>query len=255
MKVLISFLFASGIAITLFHFLSSLHDFFRKALTPSWLRLMEKRVQISPSFSPLSSRIPWKTLRFPAAFLGYITMAFITSSPFLGILGLSAFFLPQRIESYLKRRRERKIARELDEFFFHLRSLLSFGAGLRPALEEIVSFLPKGTVKERLSLHLSSTFTGEEVLENLARDLESPLLEKLLEMIRVAREGGVNPEEAVKKVAYELREERLGKIEYQIKSGSISLLLPVLLIFLPPIFILGFFPLVNKMMEMLASMR
>jgi hypothetical protein len=138
---------------------------------------------------------------------------------------------------------------------FLLRAALSVYGGLRPALEEVARRLEPGVVQARLHHHLERSFAADPAtaIEHLAGDIHSAELDHLLLGITAARRGSMGYTEAVVEAADEAGKRINEQARVAIEETPMRLLIPMLLLLLPPFLVLSLYPLLARVLALLAT--
>ena len=201
--------------------------------------------------------IPWPLLRVAGAGLGVALtwMLLGERNPALSVLGLGGILAPRLIRAYLVRQGQIEIDRQVRSLIFLLRAALAVFGGLRPALEEVARRLEPGVVQSRLGHHLERSFAADPAtaIEHLAGDIHSEELDHLLLGITAARRGSMGYTEAVVEAADEAGERINEQARVAIEETPMRLLIPMLLLLLPPFLVLSLYPLLARVMALLAT--
>jgi hypothetical protein len=186
--------------------------------------------------------------------MGLAAALFWERSPYLVVLGLTAGYAPSMARSYLARRRRQLLEAEVRHFLRFLHSASQLYGGMMPALRAIAEHSQDdAAVVSRLRARLSVAQTAGEILEGLARDLQSEALGNLVSRMEEAAEGRVRPEEALERLLARAEREVVREAKEAIGGAPIRLLIPMLILMVPPILVLTLYPAVARLMELIAG--
>lgn len=203
--------------------------------------------------------IPWKSLYAGAtlaAVLLVITLAQHLSTIRFGFLGLPG--LVWLFRRYLIQQRKRFMSGQIRQFLVDVRLHMSLQGSLLRGLESIAqTTLESAAVYRCLKkcVRGGSARSGVDLLSQLAEDLKSPPLQRVVQRVKAAQQtGGIaDIDRALAGVIDELNEEIGFQSEEQVQRLPLRITLLAMPLLLGPIVILLFYPLVDRILKTLAG--
>ena len=203
--------------------------------------------------------IPWGSLYAAAALMGLFF--FLVLGPYLPTLRplfLAFPFLVWLARWYLYRRQKRFLNGQVRQFLLDVRLHMSLQGSLLLGLESINQTSLKNTpVHSSLERRLkgASAQSGQEILKQLADDLDSPHLQRVVQKIEAARLcGGLTDiDQAISSVINILNEEISYQTEEEMQRLPLRITLLAMPLLLGPIVILLFYPLVDRILKTISG--
>jgi hypothetical protein len=205
------------------------------------------------------SQIPWPGLYAGAALIGLFLLVLL--GPILPGWRLAFLALPVLVwlvKRYLIQQRKRFMPGQIRQFLLDVRLHMSLQGSLLLGLESIArTTLETSAVYRCLQKRMQGSVarSGQDVLNQLAAELKSDLLLRVVQRVQAAQQtGGVaDVDQAIASVVDELNEE----IGYQSEEEMQRLPLRITLLAMPfllgPIVILLFYPLVDRILKTLSG--
>jgi hypothetical protein len=174
----------------------------------------------------------------------------------LGFLALPA--LVWLTKGYLIQQRKRFMVGQIRQFLIDVRLYMNLQGSLLLGLESIAKTTQEtSAVYQSLKRRLagSSARSGLDLLNQIAGDLKSPLLSRIVQRIQAAQQsGGVSDTDlAVTNAIEELNEEIGYQSEEQMQRLPLRITLLAMPFLLGPIVILLFYPLVDRILKTLSG--
>lgn len=203
--------------------------------------------------------VPWTNFYAVAALIGLICFAFI--GPYLPGLRVTFLFTPLVVwglKRYLVYQRRRFLAGQVRHLLIDIRVHMSLAGSLLLGLDNIArSSHETGVVYRALKYRMAggSVKNGQDVLQQLADDLKSPHLLRVIQRVRSAQQssGLIGVDQALANSIEELNEEISTSCEEQIQHMPLRITLLAMPFLLGPIVILLFYPLVDRILKTLAG--
>jgi hypothetical protein len=226
-------------------------------LGPSSLRQKEERPSVDSILG--LEHIPWGNL-YAATILAGLAL-FISIGPFIPGSRLALLALPILVwlaKRYLAGLRKRFLVGEVRQLLIDLRLHLSLQGSLLLALESIARGNQETSIVNRtLARRMAGGTAGNglEVLEQIARDLRSPHLAKVIQRIRAAQQAGgiLDVDQALANAITELSEAIGYQADEQMQRLPLRITLLAMPFLLGPIIILLFYPLVDRILTTLSG--
>jgi hypothetical protein len=205
------------------------------------------------------SDIPWGVLYAGAALVGLVLLAVL--GRYLPSIRLCFLALPALVwlaKSYLIQQRKRFMVGQVRHFLIDVRLHMSLQGSLLLGLESLSkTTVETSVVYQRLQKRLkgSSARSGLDLLSQLAEDLKSPQLLRVIQRVQAAQQsGGVSDvDQAIAGVIEELNEEIGYQTEEQMQRLPLRITLLAMPFLLGPIVILLFYPLVDRILKTLSG--
>jgi hypothetical protein len=203
--------------------------------------------------------IPWGALYAGTALIGLILLAVL--GPQLPSIRLGFLALPGLVwlaKRYLIQQRKRFMVGQIRQFLIDVRLHMSLQGSLLLGLESLAkTTVETSVVYQRLQKRLqgSSARSGLDLLNQLADDLKSPQLLRVVQRVQAAQQsGGVSDvDQAIASVIEELNEEIGYQSEEQMQRLPLRITLLAMPFLLGPIVILLFYPLVDRILKTLSG--
>jgi hypothetical protein len=205
------------------------------------------------------ARIPWTNLYAVSALvsLGLFTLI----GPALGSARSALLALPAGVwllKRYLVHQRRRFMIGQARQLLVDIRLHMSLAGSLLLGLENIVRTAASNypvyrSLKRRMSG--GSAKSGLEVLEQVAKDVNSVHLLRVAQRVRSAQQsaGVLGVDQAIASSIEELNDEIAGQAEEQMQQMPTRITLLAMPFLLGPIVILLFYPLVDRILNTLAG--
>lgn len=205
------------------------------------------------------ARIPWTNLFALSALAGL--GLFLLVGPSLGGSRLGLFGLPAGVwllKRYLVHQRRRFMIGQVRQLLVDIRLYMSLSGSLLLGLENIARTTGANTpVYRALKRRMSggSAKSGLEVLEQVAKDVNSVHLLRAAQRVRSAQQSGgvAGVDQAIASSVEELNDEIAGQAEEQMQQMPTRITLLAMPFLLGPIVILLFYPLVDRILNTLAG--
>ncbi len=205
------------------------------------------------------ARIPWTNLYALSALAGL--GLFLLVGPSLGGSRLALLGLPAGVwllKRYLVRQRRRFMIGQVRQLLVDIRLHMSLSGSLLLGLENIARTTGANTpVYRALKRRMSggSAKSGLEVLEQVAKDVNSVHLLRAAQRVRSAQQSGgvAGVDQAIASSVEELNDEIAGQAEEQMQQIPTRITLLAMPFLLGPIVILLFYPLVDRILNTLAG--
>jgi uncharacterized protein (DUF2267 family) len=174
----------------------------------------------------------------------------------LGFLALPA--LVWLAKKYLIQQRKRFMTGQIRQFLIDVRLHMSLQGSLLLGLESLAKTTVETTVVyQRLQKRLkgSSAHSGLDLLNQMADDLNSPQLLRVVQRVQAAQQSGgvTDVDQAIASVIEDLNEEISYQSEEQMQQLPTRITLLAMPLLLGPIVILLFYPLVDRILQTLAG--
>ena len=205
------------------------------------------------------TQIPWTNLYSGAAVVGLALFFSIGPAvPTVRIAFLTAPALVWLFKGYLIRQRRRFLLGQLRQLLIDVRLHMSLRGSLLLGLENIV----QTTGEERLVYRLlrlrmsgGQVKSALNVFQQMAQDLKSPHLTRIVQRIQAAQQSGgaLGVDQAVAASIDELTDEINGQTEEQMQRLPLRITLLAMPFLLGPIVILFFYPLVDRILRTLSG--
>jgi hypothetical protein len=203
--------------------------------------------------------VPWNTCYAVATLTGLALLAILgphLSSVKLGFLGLPG--LVWMIKRYLIYQRKRFMVGQIRQFLIDVRLHMSLQGSLLLGLESMAkNTIETSVVFQCLQRRLkgSSARSGIDLLNQLAEDLNSPELIRVVQRVQAAQQSGglIDVDQAIASVIEELNEEMGYQSEEQMQRLPLRITLLAMPFLLGPIVILLFYPLVDRILKTLSG--
>lgn len=205
------------------------------------------------------TQIPWTNLYAGAAVLGLALFFFVGPSvPSMRLGFLTAPALVWLFKGYLAGQRRRFLLGQLRQLLIDVRLHMSLRGSLLLGLENIASTTGEDRLVYRLlRLRMSGgqVKSGLEVFQQMAKDLKSVHLNRIVQRIQAAQQSGgiLGVDQAVAKSIEELTDEINGQTEEQMQRLPLRITLLAMPFLLGPIVILFFYPLVDRILKTLSG--
>jgi len=205
------------------------------------------------------ARIPWTNLYALSALAGL--GLFLLVGPSLGVSRLALLGLPAGVwllKRYLVHQRRRFMIGQVRQLLVDIRLHMSLSGSLLLGLENIARTTGANTpVYRALKRRMSggSAKSGLEVLEQVAKDVNSVHLLRAAQRVRSAQQSGgvAGVDQAIVSSVEELNDEIAGQAEEQMQQMPTRITLLAMPFLLGPIVILLFYPLVDRILNTLAG--
>lgn len=205
------------------------------------------------------ARIPWTNLYALSALAGL--GLFLLVGPSLGGSRLALLGLPAGVwllKRYLVHQRRRFMIGQVRQLLVDIRLYMSLSGSMLLGLENIARTTGASTpVYRALKRRMSggSAKSGLEVLEQVAKDVNSVHLLRAAQRVRSAQQsgGGAGVDHAIASSVEELNDEIAGQAEEQMQQMPTRITLLAMPFLLGPIVILLFYPLVDRILNTLAG--
>ncbi len=205
------------------------------------------------------ARIPWTNLYALSALAGL--GLFLLVGPSLGVSRLALLGLPVGVwllKRYLVHQRRRFMIGQVRQLLVDIRLHMSLSGSLLLGLENIARTTGANTpVYRALKRRMSggSAKSGLEVLEQVAKDVNSVHLLRAAQRVRSAQQSGgvAGVDQAIVSSVEELNDEIAGQAEEQMQQMPTRITLLAMPFLLGPIVILLFYPLVDRILNTLAG--
>lgn len=205
------------------------------------------------------SRIPWTNLYALSALLSLGLFTLI--GPSLGGSRLALLALPAGVwllKRYLVHQRRRFMIGQVRQLLVDIRLHMSLAGSLLLGMENIARSSASNTpVYRALKRRMSggSAKSGLEVLEQVAKDVNSVHLLRVSQRVRSAQQSGgvLGVDQAIASSIEELNDEIAGQAEEQMQQMPTRITLLAMPFLLGPIVILLFYPLVDRILNTLAG--
>lgn len=204
-------------------------------------------------------QIPWRSLYAGSALTGLVLLAVL--GPSLPGVRLGFLTLPILVwltKGYLIQQRKRFMVGQIRQFLIDVRLYMSLQGSLLLGLESIAKTTQESSavyqsLKQRLAG--SSARSGLDLLNLIAGDLKSPLLNRIVQRIQAAQQsGGVSDTDLAVTTAIEELNEEIGyQSEEQMQRLPLRITLLAMPFLLGPIVILLFYPLVDRILKTLSG--
>jgi hypothetical protein len=161
------------------------------------------------------------------------------------VLGLAGGLVPLLWRRQRLTEARRQTRRQVADLIEDMRLRLAFSGTLGSVLYALANDTERpGVVYDRLRLHRDrlALENPEDVIQQLAAELRSPELKRLLARVRASRLGGLSYAEALQAAAAEVVAEIIRQIEVDVEAAPLRLLFPMLILLLPPILALALYP-------------
>ena len=203
--------------------------------------------------------IPWKVLYAGSTLAGLILL--VTLGPSLSGIRLGFLALPALVwlaKKYLIQQRKRFMTGQIRQFLIDVRLHMSLQGSLLLGLESLTKTTVETTVVyQRLQKRLkgSSAHSGLDLLNQMADDLNSPQLLRVVQRVQAAQQSGgvTDVDQAIASVIEDLNEEISYQSEEQMQQLPTRITLLAMPLLLGPIVILLFYPLVDRILQTLAG--
>ena len=195
----------------------------------------------------------WGHLQLLAAGGGAI-LTMLLFPPAAGLMrfaGVTAFFVPWFLKSYLMGQGRRRVQGQVYAFITDLRLALALEGSLGPTLIHTQKQGP-GILYERLGLYIETRLTSgaaHEVLQLLAQDMRSPDFDDLMHRLMAAERGLKSYEAALQDATERVSLEVYGRRMQALKAAPVRLIIPILLTIFAPTIVLVMYPLVASVVE------
>lgn len=217
---------------------------------------LEKNAEILRSLGGSFAKINAKqffVLRIFAALAGAIFCLFIISSNILlaALFSLGAFYLPALYIKETFNKRKEEIYRQLPDFTDLLSIMLESGADFFSATDKISAVL-KGALSDELKealLKISFGYDKKAALAETAKKCRQEQLSSFVRTVNTAMEAGVGMSETLRRLAFQIRDERSAFAEKKAQEAPVKLLIPLVLFIFPTIFIVIFGPIAISFMK------
>jgi len=207
--------------------------------------------------------------------VGLSSLVFGELAPPARPIGIVLGLLPLAVRSYLRRQGQQKKRFTVRDFAADLRLLLPLQGGLGPTLEMIAEEENGPSTPRRAPGPLAQGQRAQgrlspgqgliaarirsllgmkqpvEILDDLAAQLFSPELARLVRHIRAAIKGGESLERAVALAAEDMDAEIATAAEEAVESAPTRLIVPMAVLLLVPALILLFFPIADNLLNSL----
>jgi len=197
--------------------------------------------------------------------VGLSSLVFGELAPPARPIGIVLGLLPLAVRSYLRRQGQQKKRFTVRDFAADLRLLLPLQGGLGPTLEMIAEEEngpsmgtsragSRGPGQGLIAARIRSLLGMKqpvEILDDLAAQLFSPELARLVRHIRAAIKGGESLERAVALAAEDMDAEFATAAEEAVESAPTRLIVPMAVLLLVPALILLFFPIADNLLNSL----
>lgn len=203
--------------------------------------------------------IPWNTCYAVAALIGLVLLVIL--GPHLPTIKLGFLVLPGLvwlIKRYLIHQRKRFMVGQIRQFLIDVRLHMSLQGSLLLGLESLAKTTVETSVvyqSMKRRLKGSSARSGIDLLNQLAEDLKSQQLQRVVQRVQAAQQsGGVSDvDQAITSVIAELNEEIGYQSEEQMQRLPLRITLLAMPFLLGPIVILLFYPLVDRILKTLSG--
>lgn len=205
------------------------------------------------------ARIPWTNLYAVSALISLGLFALI--GPALGGSRIALLALPGCVwllRRYLVHQRRRFMIGQVRQLLVDIRLHMSLAGSLLLGLENIArtsgsNYPVYRALKRRMSG--GSAKSGLEVLEQVAKDVNSVHLLRVAQRVRSAQQSGgvLGVDQAIANSVEELNDEIAGQAEEQMQQMPTRITLLAMPFLLGPIVILLFYPLVDRILATLAG--
>lgn len=203
--------------------------------------------------------ISWPNLYAISALVSLLGFALVGSSvPWARTAFLSAPALVWAFKRYLVYQRKRFLASQVRQFLIDVRVHMSLTGSLLLGLESIARTTHENTPVYRMLKQRASggaIKSGNDVLQQLAADLKSQHLLRVVQRVRSAQQtsGLLGIDQAIHHSIDELNEEIATACEEQVQHLPLRITLLAMPFLLGPIVILLFYPLVDRILKTLAG--
>jgi len=164
---------------------------------------------------------------------------------------------PRLFERFQRKPRFQASLTEIRDFVVNLQLATSMDQTLSVALLQTAEQLAdRGVFGKRLKQHVESRLgvsSPEEVIKGLAEDFESDQLKDVLRRVEAARDGKISNVTALSLSVAAIEEEIKAGIERAINQASIRLIFPMVVTVFGPMLVLGLYPLVISLKDILLS--
>ena len=205
------------------------------------------------------ANIPWGALYAGAALIGLILL--VVLGPSLSGIRLGFLALPGLVwlaKKYLIQQRKRFMTGQIRQFLIDVRLHMSLQGSLLLGLESLAKTTIETTVVYQClqkQMKGSSAHSGLELLSQMAVELNSTQLQRVVQRVQAAQlSGGVTDvDQALACVIEDLNEEISYQSEEQMQRLPMRITLLAMPLLLGPIVILLFYPLVDRILQTLAG--
>ena len=205
------------------------------------------------------SGIPWVNLYAGAAVIGLTLFFWI--GPYLPTARMAFLATPCLVwlfKGYLVRQRRRFLLGQIRQLLIDLRLHMSLRGSLLLGLENVVQTTHENNLVYRvLKLRTSGgqAKSGLDVLRQVATDLKSAHLVRIVQRIQAAQQSGgvLTVDQALVSSINELTEEISSQTEEQMQRLPLRITLLAMPFLLGPIVILFFYPLVDRILQTLSG--
>jgi len=163
----------------------------------------------------------------------------------------------QWLQRFQRKPRFQASLTEIRDFVVNLQLATSMDQTLSVALLQAAELLAdQGIFGKRLKQHVESRLgvsSPEEVIKGLAEDFESDQLKDVLRRVEAARDGKISNVTALSLSVAAIEEEIKAGIERAINQASIRLIFPMVVTVFGPMLVLGLYPLVISLKDILLS--
>jgi hypothetical protein len=203
-------------------------------------------------------KVNWEILRVAGGLAGVALAWGILGDPYMAMIGLVGAFVPGMIRGFWSEQVRWRHLLEIRDLIASLRMAVSLGNTFSQAFLEIAALWrarPTGLFGQRLAYHVGTKLRGgpEQVLRALALDFRSRELEDVLLRMEASRQGGLDPQEAIRISSEETESSMRETLETDIEKAPTSLIVPILVGLFPPIIILVLYPIANAFLVALGA--
>jgi tight adherence protein C len=173
---------------------------------------------------------------------------------FLILLFMNGFFLPYTWIIRRGRKRQENIEKTLPDFLDMLDILIGAGFSFSTAMDKILSYLPKGALREELSRVINEMRIGrsfEEALKGFSRRMRMPILSSFVGAVIQAHKLGVDISGVIRAQAESIRVHRRQRVEEAAAKAATKMIFPLMLCTLPLLFILLIGPVVIRALALM----
>ena len=219
----------------------------------------QRKVASAGDDVPGLAAIPWNNLYVAATLAGFLGFALI--GPHVPTFRLAFLFSPAIVwglKRYLTYQQRRFLPGQVRHLLIDVRIHMSLSGSLLLGLDSVARSTQETSVVYRALKRCmagGSAKSGLDVLQQLAADVKSPHLLRVVQRIRSAQQssGLLGIDQAISNSIEELNEEIATSCEEQIQYLPLRITLLAMPFLLGPIVILLFYPLVDRILQTLAG--
>lgn len=214
-------------------------------------RAQHLRVRLARVSSSVRSPGLWALQGLGLGLLALLLLALLDLGPY-ALLGLGFGLLPVIKLRDAELKRQLELRRSLPDALDLLCTCVQAGLGLDQALERCGQQLPDGPLREEWLRMLAQTRSGatrRQAFQDWEARCQTEDLGPVLRSILRSEQRGVPLSPALQAAAEQLRRLRSLRIQEQAAKAPVKMLLPLMLFFLPAVFLILFGPILMKLTE------